>query len=122
MKKKTTPNIEEASEILVERFGETIKIGFGALIVLWLIKEQKKVSSKEIKETLRDFFNGELEYNYTSFYRLLNRLRDEFKLIKEVERRKARGPSRIYYSLTPLGKLVLKKLIPRYIVPLEKLT
>lgn len=122
MKKKTTFNMEETSEILVERFGETIKIGFGALVVLWLIEKQKKASSKEIKETLRDFFNGELEYNYTSFYRLLGRLRDEFKLIKEVERRKARGPSRIYYSLTPLGKLVLKKLTLRYIAPLEKLT
>ncbi len=122
MKKEMPFNLEEQSEILVERFQETMKNSFGALIVLWSIEKRKRASSKEIKEDLRDFFRGGLEYNYTSFYRLLSRLRDDFKLIKEVEREKAKGPERIYYSLTPLGKLVLKKTISRCVTPLKNLT
>jgi len=120
MKSKIKLNLEEQSEILAERFGEAVKDGFGALILLWAIKEQKKASSKEIKEFMRDFFNGRMEYSYTSFYRLLAKLRDDFGLIKEVEKRKARGPKRSYYSLTPLGRLVLKKIITRYINPLKE--
>ena len=37
MKSKIKLNLEEQSEILAERFGEAVKDGFGALILLWAI-------------------------------------------------------------------------------------
>lgn len=113
--------LEEQSELLVERFEEGVKVGFGAILILHSIYRHRKASSKELRKDLKEIFPESTEYNYTSFYRLLGRLKDEFKLIIETERRKAKGPERVYYSLTPLGKLTLTKVFERYIEPLGKL-
>lgn len=114
-------SLEEQAELLSERFEKGVKDGFGAVLILYSIYKRKKASSKELRKDLKELFPESLEYNYTSLYRLLGRLKNEFKLIIETERRKAKGPSRIYYSLTPLGKLVLTKIFARYIEPLGKL-
>lgn len=114
-------SLEEQAELLSERFEKGVKDGFGAVLILYSIHKRKKASSKELRKDLKETFPESLEYNYTSLYRLLGKLKDEFKLIVEKERRKAKGPERIYYSLTPLGKLVLTKIFDRYIEPLGKL-
>jgi len=114
-------NSEEQSELLVERFEKGIKDGFGAVLILYYIHQRKHSSSKEIRADLMQNFPESMQYNYTSFYRLLGRLRDEFSLIKEKERKKAKGPDRIYYTLTQLGETVLRKIFDRYLKPLSEL-
>lgn len=114
-------DIEEQSEILSERFEKGIKYGFGAFLILYLIQKEGRASSKELGESLRKMFPESLRYSYTSFYRLLQRLRDEFKLISATAQKKGKGPERTYYALTPLGKAVLEKIFVRYIEPLGKL-
>lgn len=114
-------DLEEQAELLSERFEKGVKDGFGAALILYSIHKRKRASSKELRKDFKETFPESLEYNYTSLYRLLGKLKDEFKLIVEKERRKAKGPHRIYYSLTSLGKLVLTKIFDRYIEPLGKL-
>jgi len=113
--------LEEQAELLAERFEKGVKNGFGAVVIMYSINKRHNASSQEIRKDLKEMFPKSMEYNYTSFYRLLGKLRDELKLIRESERRKAKGPERIYYSLTPLGKLVLKKIFHRYLKPLANL-
>lgn len=113
--------LEEQADLLSERFEKGVKDGFGAVLILYSIHKKGEASSKELRKDLTEVFPESLEYTYTSFYRLLGKLKDGFKLIAETERRKAKGPERIYYSLTPLGKLVLTKIFNRYIEPLGKL-
>lgn len=90
MGRKIKINLGKQSEILVERFEEIMKNGFGALIVLWSIQKRKKASSEEIRQDLRLLFRERGGYGYTSFYRLLAKLRDKLKIIKEIERRRLR--------------------------------
>lgn len=111
----------DQSELLVERFEDGIKNGFGAVFILHSIDKHQKASSQEMKEELDRTFKGALNYNYTAFYRLVARLRDEFALIQETQRVPAKGADRIYYCLTPLGKTVLNKIIERHITPLASL-
>lgn len=114
-------SLEEQAELLSERFEKGVKDGFGAVLILYSIHKRGRSSSKELRKDLKEIFPESLGYSYTSFYRILGKLRDEYKLIIERERRKAKGPHRIYYSLTPLGKLVLTKIFELYIKPLGKL-
>lgn len=114
-------DINTQAELLAERFEKGIKDGFGATLILHSIGNRQGASSKEIKEDIDKTFGNKMAYNYTSFYRLITRLRDEFKLISEKEKIKSKGPNRISYELTPIGKLLLEIIIDRYIRPLEKL-
>jgi DNA-binding PadR family transcriptional regulator len=112
---------EERVSELLERFEKGTKDGFGAVLVLYSIYKRKEASSKEIRKDFKEFFPKSLDYNYTSFYRLLAKLKDVYNLITESGKKKSKGPPRLYYSLTPLGKIILQKIFSLYINPLKKL-
>lgn len=115
------PDIDEQAEILLENFENNVKTGFGAILIMYSINKRGAASSKEIKKDMEKIFDDYLSYNYTSFYRLMNRMRDEAKLIVESSRKAGKGPDRIYYKLTPLGEVTLGLVFKRLVLPFSKL-
>lgn len=109
------------SKQLISHFASQIKDGFGVIVILYSIDKYGKASSKEIKKELQKAFGDKITYNYTSFYRVLKKLKITYKVIEEKERVKESGPDRIYYSLTPVGKLVWQDIRDNYVKPLKYL-
>lgn len=89
-------------------------------LVLYIIYKQGKASSTEIKKGLQEIAGKPIEYEYTSYYRMMGDLEHDYKVIEPVELVKEKGPSRIYYGLTPFGEAVLNKIYQEIIKPLHK--
>ena len=83
-------DLEEKAELLSDRVEKSIKDGFGLIFVLYVIKKKGSASTKELRQSFEETFDKHLDYQYTSFYRMIGRMRDEFGLIEEVERKVAK--------------------------------
>ncbi|MEI6237894.1 MAG: PadR family transcriptional regulator, partial [Candidatus Saccharibacteria bacterium] len=95
---------KQTMDDLVNRYGMDMKKLIYPLLVLHVIKSHKKASSQEIKSEINRIAGKEVEYQYTSYYRLMSNLEHDRELIEPVELVKEKGPARIYYSLTPKGE------------------
>lgn len=104
---------------LFARYIESLKPVLVPVLVLHVIDKHTKASSSELKAELAKI-HKEIEYNYTSYYRLMGKLEHEYHVIEPVEVVKAKGPARIYYGLTPTGKALLGKIRQEVILPLKK--
>jgi DNA-binding PadR family transcriptional regulator len=120
-KNKKHKTFQQKVDGLTSHFRKSIKNGFGSMIILYSINKRGSASSKEIQQDMEETFSSNLEYRYTSFYRLLSRLRDEFYLIEESHRESSNGPDRIYYQLTKLGEEVFNNIMEMFINPLSKI-
>ncbi len=109
------------SQQLTTHFANQMKDGFGVIVILYTIDKYGKASSREIKSELQKTFGDKMNYNYTSFYRVLSKLKTTYKVIEEKERIRETGPDRIYYCLTPVGKLVWANIRDEYVKPLSQL-
>jgi len=106
---------------LFERFANQYKPMMVPFMLLYITDKLGKASSVEYKEELEKLAGKRLEYQYTSFYRLIYKMRYEFEVIEEVELVKENGPARIYYGITPLGKSLMKHIYDELIVPIKKI-
>lgn len=105
---------------LFDRYAEKAKPILVPFLVLYIIHKHKKASSSEIKKDLQEIAGKPVEYEYTSYYRMMGDLEHNYKVIEPIELVKEKGPARIYYSLTPFGEAVLKKIYQGIISPLHK--
>lgn len=106
---------------LFERFANQYKPMMVPFMLLYITDKLGKASSMEYKEELEKLAGRKLEYQYTSFYRLLYKMRHEYEVIEEVELVKENGPARVYYSLTPLGKALMKHIYDELIKPIKNI-
>lgn len=108
---------KQTMDDLVNRYGMDMKKLIYPLLVLHVIKSHKKASSQEIKSEINRIAGKEVEYQYTSYYRLMSNLEHDRELIEPVELVKEKGPARIYYSLTPKGEELLGRILNEIIYP-----
>lgn len=107
---------------LFTRYTESLKPVFFPVFVLHVIAKLGKASSNEIKSELQKFDSGgKIEYNYTSYYRLMGKMEHDYKVIEPCDVVKDKGPARIYYRLTPAGKELLQRIRREIIEPLKKI-
>lgn len=111
----------KTTQELIDRYSNDWKGVIYPFLVLHVIKEYKKASSLEIKKHVKDKLGKDMEYNYTSYYRLIARLEDELGLIEPVDVKKDKGPARVYYSLTQKGQEVYERVLNQIVTPFNKL-
>jgi DNA-binding PadR family transcriptional regulator len=114
-------NLEITVEQGYQRFLNIIKPQLVPYLILYIINEQGKASSLEIKKQLSIIGGREISYQPNSYYRLMSMLEHEAELIEPVDLVKEKGPARIYYSLTPLGNRILKRMYTDVFMPIQKL-
>lgn len=112
--------MNEQLDKLFNRYAEKTKPLLVPFLVLYIIYKRGKASSIEIKKDLIEIAGKPIEYEYTSYYRMMGNLEHEFKVIEPVEFIKEKGPARVYYSLTPFGEVLMKKIYQEIILPLQK--
>jgi DNA-binding PadR family transcriptional regulator len=114
---KSNQTIQE----LVSKHSQEWKALLYPFLVLRVINELKKASSLEIKDEINKLAGQKIEYNYTSYYRLMSRLENEAGLIEPVELKKDKGPARVYYGLTAKGQELYSELLKQVIYPVQRL-
>jgi len=113
--------MDEQLDKIFTKYMDQVKPLLVPFLVMYIIHKRGKASSLELKLDLEKIAGRPIEYEYTSFYRLLAKLRHEYEVIVEVDLIKEKGPPRIYYSLTPLGEKVMNKIYENMVLPLQKL-
>lgn len=114
--------MNEQLEEVFNRYANKVKPMLVPFLVVYIIHKRGKASSVEIKEDLEKIAGKSLEYEYTSYYRMIGSLEHELKVIEPVELIKEKGPARIYYSLTPFGISLMKKIYQEIIQPMCKVS
>ena len=112
--------MSEQLDKIFSRYADKVKPVLVPFLILYIIYKRGKASSTEIKKELEDIAGKTIEYEYTSYYRMMGSLEHESKVIEPVELVKEKGPARIYYSLTSFGEILMKKIYQEIIIPIKK--
>ena len=107
---------------LFNKYMDQVKPLMVPFLIMYIIHKRGKASSLELKKDLEEIAGRPIKYEYTSFYRLIGKLRYEYKIIVEVDLIKEKGPPRVYYSLTPLGEALMKRIYNQLFVPMHKVS
>lgn len=83
---------------LKDRIQKDAKGSLGAILILSIIKMEKKTWGYQIKKTLGNLTVGKFQIKDSSLYTILNNLEKKYRLIQSTKERKLR-----FYSLTELG-------------------
>jgi PadR family transcriptional regulator PadR len=105
------PRGELAMEIETDdrRFQKQLNSGATSLALLGLLSRVKRpMYGYEVAKQLEEICGGELPMNQGALYPVLRALEQQSFLSSYVEPSVA-GPARKYYSITPAGRLALKR-------------
>lgn len=94
------------------------KKGFMAYMILYFLNT-KDMYGYEIKSKLDDIFSSEVQFQESSIYQNLKKLKNS-DYVKSEERSSDKGPNRKYYCITESGKSLLNIFTDKIIYPVSK--
>ncbi len=105
-------------EQLLEQWEKAYKKGLLSFWILLLLHD-KWLYAYEMSTVIAEISNNTILVDEKSIYRALKRF-EENKIVRSEKRVSAIGPARRYYTLTAVGKTLLKQFIQRNILIFEK--
>lgn len=91
---------------MINRFEKEVKGALSTLLVLKVIKMEKRTYGYRIKKNISEITNSEIQMTDSSLYTILKTLERRYKLIKSMK-----NEFRVYYSLTTIGQETLTRLM-----------